>query len=247
MEFGWKAKGSGDGKDGKYHLRGKDRGDGRSSSRRYRLLLLPHLTLLLQRILIRFRFEDAVTAAAAGGHAELAPQNLGGRGGGNGLAALSGIVDVSFVIHRYVLALGARTVQPSMARFLIRVAQVIVCGGGYATPRSCSSCSRCATVQSCPEPFIIICVKYSYPAHSFFSSSESIGVDPQAVEAMAFAWLAHAHCTLTPCAAVDRSASVSLCSTAVCRATCQQSLAHLALAFWVACIQSKNCQSARSC
>jgi 1,6-anhydro-N-acetylmuramate kinase len=60
------------------------------------------------------------------------------------------------------------------------------------TPRSCSSCNICAIVPSCLNPI-------SFPQRkallTVFSSSESVGVDPQAVEAMAFAWLAHAHCT----------------------------------------------------
>jgi anhydro-N-acetylmuramic acid kinase len=75
--------------------------------------------------------------------------------------------------------LTARTIGQSIARFLAGVGDVIVCGGGALN----ATLMRMLAEECAPRPI---------------TSSAALGIDPQHVEALAFAWLAREHLARRP-------------------------------------------------
>jgi anhydro-N-acetylmuramic acid kinase len=123
--------------------------------------------------------------------------------------------------------------------------QVIVCGGGV---RNAQLMQQLRHLCNCPVMYWPPTCRSLKPTSSLlFSSSDCVGVDPQAVEAMAFAWLAHAHCRQRPCSAAFRTETsvISHLAAAARQATCRQSLARLDPASWAACIRSKHGSKSR--
>jgi len=70
--------------------------------------------------------------------------------------------------------LSARAIGQAVARFVSNASDVVVCGGGALN----ATLMKMLAEECAPRPV---------------RSTASLGIDPQHVEAMAFAWLAHAH------------------------------------------------------